>query len=99
MDAGEMTGWKDEELEEIGEKMAAADPMAEIRLTFDCPQCERQWDESLDIASFFWAEVDSRARRLLSEVHTLAARYGWREEEILALSEPRRALYLDLVRA
>ena len=32
------------------------------------------------------------------EVHTLASVYGWTEREILSLSEPRRAFYLEMVR-
>jgi hypothetical protein len=34
---------------------------------------------------------------LLTEVHRLAQAYGWREAEILALSEARRHAYLELV--
>jgi len=98
-DTGERTTWLDEELEEIGESLAAADPLAEIRLTFDCAECGNRWEDSLDIVAFLWIEIENRARRLLLEVHTLAAAYGWAENEILTLSEPRRRLYLDMVRA
>ena len=97
-DAVDSAGWPDEELEEIGERMAAADPMAEIRMTFDCDECGYQWQENLDIVAFFWTEIEARAKRLLMEVHTLAAAYGWTEKETLALSEPRRARYLEMVR-
>jgi hypothetical protein len=98
-DPGETADWLDEDLEEIGERMASADPMAEIRLTFDCAKCDHQWVESLDIVAFLWVEIEARAKRLLSEVHTLATAYGWTEKEILSLSEPRRRLYLEMVRA
>ena len=53
----------------------------------------------LDIGCFVWAEIESRARRLLWEVHTLAAAYGWSEGETLALSSSRRANYIRLVQA
>jgi hypothetical protein len=91
--------WSEQDLEEVGEKMARADPMAEIRLTFRCPQCNSEWDEALDIAAFLWTEIDARAKRLLWEVDAIAARYGWSESEILSLSEPRRARYLEMVKA
>ena len=65
----------------------------------DCPECDREWKESLDLTSFVWAEVESRARRLLVEVHPLASAYGWSEAETFALSEARRAIYLEMVRA
>jgi hypothetical protein len=98
-DAGETAAWLDEDVEEIGEKMASADPMAEIRLAFDCAKCGHQWDESLDIVAFVWMQIEARAKRLLMEVHTLARVYGWTERETLSLSETRRRLYLEMVRA
>ena len=53
----------------------------------------------LDIGSFVWAEIESRARRLLWEVHTLASAYGWSEAETLSLSAARRASYMRMVQA
>jgi hypothetical protein len=91
--------WSDEELEEIGERMASADPLAETRLTLHCPKCEYDWEETLDIVSFVWAEIEARARRLLLEIHTLASAYGWTETEILSLSENRRARYVEMVQS
>ncbi len=98
-ESGEGAVWQDEELEEIGERMASADPLSEIRLKFDCAECGHQWDESLDIVAFVWLEIEARAKRLLMEIHTLATAYSWSEKEILSLSEPRRRLYLEMVRA
>jgi hypothetical protein len=89
----------DEELEAIGEQLAEADPLAETLLDFACAACEQRWQESLDIAAWLWAEIEARARRLLYDVHILAVAYGWTEHEILALSEPRRAVYLEMARA
>jgi hypothetical protein len=91
--------WSEDELEAVGDSMAAADPLAEIRLHFDCPHCGESFDDSLDPASFLWAEIDAVARRLLAEVHELAAAYGWSEREILSLSQARREIYLGMVRA
>jgi hypothetical protein len=36
---GEPPSWSDEDMEEVGERMAAKDPMAETRMTFECPVC------------------------------------------------------------
>jgi hypothetical protein len=33
------------------------------------------------------------------DVHALASAYGWSEREILALSDTRRRLYLEMVSA
>jgi len=96
---GNAPPWSDAELKEAGERLAEADPLAETRLTLDCPACGRRWDETLDVGAFLWAEVEARAKRLLLEVHTLASAYGWSEGEILALSEARRAYYIEAARA
>jgi hypothetical protein len=86
-------------LEEVEEKMAAADPMADVRLALLCPMCGHEWDGTLDIARFVWAGIESRARRLLWEVHHLARAYGWTEAETLSLPAARRAMYLEMVQA
>jgi hypothetical protein len=81
------------------ERLGAADPGAETLLTLTCPACDHRWQTVLDVASFFWDELATRATRLLREVHTLARAYGWREAEILALPGRRRQSYLELVGA
>ena len=80
----------------VGEKMSDADPMADIRLTLNCPSCEHKWEAPFDIVGFLWREISAAARRLLREVHTLASAYGWTETEILALSPARRRTYLEM---
>ena len=99
VDKGASPVWSDADLEEIGERMALADPLAEIRFKFICPMCAHEWDESLDLGIVLWAEIEARAKRLLFEIHTLASAYGWTEGEVLSLSENRRLLYLEIVRA
>jgi hypothetical protein len=81
----------------IAESMAQADPLADIQLKIDCPSCRHHWSAAFDIVPFFWKEIETWARRILSEVHTLASAYGWRESEILALSAVRRQSYLEMV--
>jgi hypothetical protein len=88
----------DDDLQEIEAAMELADPGAELRVALRCPACSDEWNETLDVVNFIWAEVEARARRLLWEVHALASAYGWSQSQILALSEARRALYLEMVR-
>ncbi len=78
-------------------RMADADPQADIELTLSCPACTQGWGAVFDIVSFLWSEIETLARRLVSEVQTLASAYGWRECDILALSRWRRQLYLDAI--
>jgi hypothetical protein len=91
--------WSDEDLDQIGQRLAMADPLAETLLALRCPVCENEWEENLDIVSFLWREIEARARRLLFEVHTLASAYGWAEADILSLSEHRRALYFEMAQS
>ena len=79
----------------IAEHMAAADPMARAQLALTCPGCDHRWDAPFDIVSYFWVEVEDWARRMLRSVHVLAAAYGWREADILAMSALRRQWYLS----
>ncbi|CAN5747119.1 hypothetical protein BH20CHL5_BH20CHL5_01130 [soil metagenome] len=76
--------------------VADNDPGAEIEFRLRCPSCGHAWDDTLDVASFVWAEIADRAQRVLLDVDALARAYGWREPDILALSEERRAAYLAL---
>jgi hypothetical protein len=91
--------WTEEELDAVGERMAQADPLAEIMLHFDCPVCNASFDLDLDLATFLWSEMEGRAKRLMLDVHTLALAYGWSEAEILAMSPARRNFYLEMVSA
>lgn len=84
-------------LDMVEEWLAAADPQADIEMALHCPGCAARWRQGFDIVSFLWAEIDAWARRTLHDVHRLAAAYGWREDDILEMSAPRRQAYLDLV--
>lgn len=79
--------------------MEAADPQADVRFKLACPECGGEWEAAIDAGSFVGAEVSSGARRLLGEIHRLAAAYGWSEAEILGLTSRRRRAYLELVTA
>jgi hypothetical protein len=83
-------------VEAINQRMAQADPQADVRLALACPSCGHQWQAPFDIASFFWSELNVWAERTLYQVHSLARAYGWREADILALSPWRRQYYLNL---
>jgi hypothetical protein len=83
----------------VEERMAQADPQADVQLSVSCPRCACRWQVAFDIVSFLWSEINAWAVRTLTDVHRLAAAYGWREADILSLSAWRRRFYLDLVSA
>ena len=80
-------------------ELAARDPQAEVLLSLRCPACEHEWSTPFDILAYLWDEIDDWARRLLSEVHTLASAYGWSERDVLGMSARRRRLYLEMSEA
>jgi hypothetical protein len=80
-----------------GRMAEVAPPEADLSLALECPACGHAWEAVLDVAAFFWAEVQARARRLLREIDVLARAYHWSEAEILALSPARRGAYIELV--
>jgi hypothetical protein len=88
-----------EVMEAAAQKLADADPLADIRMNILCPACGHAWRAAFDIVEFLWTEVEAWAVRMLNEVHMLASAYGWCERDILALSPTRRQFYLDMVGA
>ncbi|HWS55407.1 MAG TPA: hypothetical protein VN228_14815 [Pyrinomonadaceae bacterium] len=84
-------------LDAVESRMAEADPQADVRLALTCPACGHRWLATFDVVSYFWSEVNAWAYRVLGEVHRLASAYGWREEDILAMSPWRRHVYLEMV--
>jgi hypothetical protein len=81
----------------IVRRMAELDPQANVRLSMECAACRHRWSSMFDIAAFFWEEIHAWAARILREVHTLAAAYGWSEQAILCMTPVRRSIYLEMV--
>lgn len=86
-----------EVIEAVVDEMGRVNPQSDVQLALNCPQCGHLWQLAFDIVSFFWSELNAWAQRVLREVHALASAYGWREEEILALSAWRRQVYLGMI--
>jgi hypothetical protein len=80
----------------VADALAALDPQAEVLLDLTCPACGHAWQAVFEIIRFLWAEIRSRARRLLQEVVVLARAYGWSEADILTMSETRRGWYVQV---
>lgn len=87
----------DDVLSALADGLAMLDPQAAIELDLRCPACAARWQAVFDIVVQFWAELSTAARQLAFDVHRLAAAYGWREADILALSAARRRLYLEMI--
>lgn len=79
--------------------LAAADPLADPRLSLACEACNERWEATFDIVEYLWCECAAAAQRLLGEVHALALSYHWSERDILALGPLRRRFYLECLGA
>jgi hypothetical protein len=85
--------------DEIARSMAEIDPQAELRLKVKCPTCGHRFESVLDAAKFLLQKLASRSDELYLQVHILALHYHWSEADILALTAPKRRLYLELLSA
>jgi hypothetical protein len=83
----------------IADELAIMDPLAETLVDLACPACGHEWQGIFEIMTFLWTKIRARARRLLQEVDALARVYGWGEADILAMSETRRGLYVQMALA
>lgn len=84
-------------LQRLEQEMESLDPLADLRIRLDCPECSHSWVVLFDIASFLWKEVNAWAQQMLQNIYRLAAAYGWSEQEILRISPLRRQLYLGML--
>jgi len=84
-------------IEALSDQMSKSDPQSDLILDLECPECKHKWQILFDIVKFFWTEINSHARHLLDDVHTLAYAYGWSETDILSMSANRRQFYIDRV--
>jgi len=81
------------------EELEAFDPLPAFRIAATCPACGAENDHPVDLEALLLGELAHAQSRLIAEIHTLAAHYGWSEDDILAVPPRRRARYLGLVRA
>lgn len=83
----------------LSDAMERVDPAACFAFDVQCPGCGHAWSAPFDVAQGLWAVLQGRAERLLGDVDTLARRYGWSEEQVLAVPPLRRQAYLQLAMA
>ncbi len=81
----------------LSDKISEYDPQAEVLLDLTCPACAHSWQTVFDIVSYLWEKIRVRSLRLIYEIHTLAATYGWSEQAILSLNPVRRQHYMEMV--
>lgn len=86
-------------LAELPDAMAALDPQADLMLTAKCVVCDAAFETLFDAITMVAREIERTRRELYRDVHLLASHYHWSEADILALSDRKRRLYLELIHA
>jgi len=84
---------EDADLEAIEEALEAVSPEVALTVRARCPECDGENDVWVDPYLGLW----DRGDELFAEIHTLAAGYGWSEDQILRLPQTRRRIYLRLM--
>ncbi|HSR98979.1 MAG TPA: hypothetical protein VLM79_18115 [Kofleriaceae bacterium] len=72
-------------------------PAVDLAVCARCPACGCEVTVELDVQDFFFGELVSGAQQLYRDVHHLALHYHWSEQDILALTRPKREGYLGLI--
>jgi len=85
--------------EKVESCLASAFPLLDVSFELSCGDCGTVFARRFDIAEWLWRELEEVAWRAIDAVDRLARAYGWSENEILALSPERRAMYLSKVAA
>lgn len=85
--------------EALADALRAFDPLPAFELDVVCPSCDRRADIPIDLEAVLLNALARGQDRLIRDVDLLARRYGWSEEEVLALPRWRRRRYLALAGA
>jgi hypothetical protein len=94
LDVGAGDTVSDTVVDAVAGRLGDADPQADPSVELSCASCDHRWRAPFDVAAHLSAEVEVCAQRLLHDIHCLAAAYGWREADVLAVSPVRRRYYL-----
>ncbi|HKQ29815.1 MAG TPA: hypothetical protein VJS66_00900 [Burkholderiales bacterium] len=78
----------------LARELEQRDPLTALELETECPSCATNVRIPFDLEATLLAQLQSRQRRLLSDIHRLASAYHWSEAAILELPAWRRRAYL-----
>ena len=92
-----VTSMSQQEKANIVSEMSEIDPQSEIIINSKCPSCGVVCNFVFDICAYLRTEIDAYVRQLLLDVHYLSASYGWSESDVLAMSDHRRRMYINMI--
>lgn len=74
------------------------DPLSTLIYCLDCLDCQKAWRAQFDVTDLLWQELEVENAMVIEEIHLLAAHYGWREADIVAIPPVRRRAYAQHLR-
>jgi hypothetical protein len=77
--------------------MAEVDPLLDLDLPVRCAECGAEQLQPFSMQAYCLGSLLAERRRLVEEVHTLAAAYGWARAEILAMRRTVRREHVELL--
>jgi len=83
---------------EVEAMLSSADPLADLELGTQCPECDNAVVVPLVLESYLMDELNQQMLALMDQIHVLALAYHWSETQILALSQSRRQYYLARIK-
>jgi hypothetical protein len=83
--------------EALEQAMTLVDPLLDLDLPANCVECGAPQAMRFAIQRWFLGSVTAEHRRLVEEVHALAAAYGWSRTEILGLRCASRREHVELL--
>jgi hypothetical protein len=84
-------------LQAVDEAMEEHDPLINFNLRVQCPYCEVESPNEIDLEAVSLRWLRHAQLRLLASVHCLAAHYHWSEQQVFSVPYWRRAYYLGLI--
>jgi hypothetical protein len=80
-------------------ELGGFDPLAAFSIRVVCSLCGSDTNHGLDLEAVALRELEKIQLQLLEEVHRLAIRYHWSEDEVLGVAPERRSRYLRFIEA
>jgi hypothetical protein len=81
----------------IENAMEDFDPLVNFSLLARCPYCQNEGNYDIDLQRLSLQKLHESQLQMLRDVHRLASKYHWNEQEILNLPFWRRSYYISLI--
>lgn len=85
--------------EKVQLKMAELAPVLNLIMEAVCTECNHVQEVQFDIQSFFLTKLKQERPALIREIHCIASKYHWSQQEILDLPRNIRKQYVALIQS